>query len=128
MISKSHIFEKEQIQEEVKSILENACLDCHSNQTNYLWYHNISPVSWMVKNHISEGKSELNLSEWGKWKPLDQLSALDKMTEEIKNGEMPLKSYTFMHTKAKLTAEQKEQFYSWAEQLSEQLLVKMTNE
>ena len=64
-ITSDHIFEQEKIQEEIKTVLENACLDCHSNQTNYLWYHKIAPVSWMINKHIVNGKRELNFSEWG---------------------------------------------------------------
>lgn len=124
----SHLFEHEIVNDEMKTTLKNACLDCHSNQTTYLWYHQIAPVSWMINDHIVDGKAELNLSEWGNREPLDQLGALDKMADEIKSGEMPLKPYVLMHPKAKLTEEQKEQFYAWAEKLSEELLLKMMNE
>ena len=127
-ITAAHLMEQEMLDDEIKTVLKNACLDCHSNQTTYLWYHKIAPVSWMINDHITEGKKEMNLSEWGNWEPLDQIGALDKMAEEIESGEMPLKPYVLMHPKAKLTEEQKEQFYAWAEKLSEELLLKMMNE
>jgi cytochrome c551/c552 len=127
-ISPSHLFEQGVVDEKIKAVLKNACLDCHSNQSAYLWYHQVAPVSWIINNHITEGKAEMNLSEWGNWEPLDQIGALDKMAEEIKSGEMPLKEYVLMHPKAKLTDEQKEQFYAWAEKLSEELLLKLMNE
>ncbi len=127
-ITKAHLLEQGVVDDEMKTVLKNACLDCHSNQTTYLWYHQIAPVSWMINQHITDGKAELNLSEWGNWEPLDQIGALDKMADEIKSGEMPLKPYVLMHPKAKLTEEQKEQFYAWAEKLSEELLIKMINE
>ena len=41
-----------------------ACYDCHSNQTKSEWYSNIAPVSWWIKNHVDEGRSALNFSEW----------------------------------------------------------------
>lgn len=126
--SAQHILEHTQVPESIKTILQNACLDCHSNQTAYLWYHQVAPVSWMINQHITDGKAELNLSNWGNWEPLDQIGALDKMADEIKSGEMPLKPYVLMHPKAKLSEEQKEQFYAWAEKLSEELLLKMMNE
>ncbi|WP_372947977.1 heme-binding domain-containing protein [Mariniphaga sp.] len=127
-ITKAHLLEQGVVDDEMKTVLKNACLDCHSNQTTYLWYHQIAPVSWMINQHITDGKAELNLSEWGNWEPLDQIGALDKMADEIKSNEMPLKPYVLMHPKAKLTEEQKEQFYAWAEKLSEELLIKMINE
>ncbi|MBW6536198.1 MAG: heme-binding domain-containing protein [Mariniphaga sp.] len=127
-ITQNHLFEQTALPEGVQTILKNACLDCHSNQTTYLWYHQIAPVSWMINSHIADGKAELNLSEWGNWEPLDQMGALDKMADEIKSGEMPLNAYVLMHPKAKLTEEQKEQFHAWSEKLSEELLLKMINE
>ena len=127
-ITAAHLFEQGVVDDEMKTVLKNACLDCHSNQTTYLWYHQIAPVSWIINNHITDGKAELNLSEWGNWEPLDQIGALDNMADEIKSGEMPLKPYVLMHPKAKLTEEQKEQFYVWAEKLSEDLLLKLMNE
>ena len=127
-ITTAHLMEQKGVDDEIKTILKNACLDCHSNQTNYLWFHLVAPVSWMINTHITDGKAELNLSEWGNWEPLDQIGALDKMADEITSGEMPLKEYVLMHPKAKLTEEQKEQFYAWAEKLSEELLLKMMEE
>jgi len=127
-ITTAHLFEQGLVDEKMKTLLKNACLDCHSNQTTYLWYHRIAPVSWIINNHITEGKAELNLSEWGNWEPLDQIGALDKMADEVKSGEMPLKPYVLMHPKAKLTEEQKEQFFAWAEKQSEELLLKLINE
>jgi hypothetical protein len=127
-ITAMHLMEQGMVDDEIKAVLKNACLDCHSNQTTYLWYHQIAPVSWMINNHITDGKAELNLSEWGNWEPLDQIGALDKMTGEVKSGEMPLKPYVLIHPKAKLTEEQKELFYAWSEKISEELLLKMMNE
>lgn len=120
-----HLFEKISVHEGIQTILRSSCLDCHSNQTKYLWYHNIAPVSWVVNNHITGGKKELNLSEWGEMNALDQLMAIDKMVEEVEKDAMPLKSYQLLHPKAKLSEDQKNKLYEWAEKLSEELLIKM---
>ncbi len=125
--TEAHLFNQNEISDDVSTLLQNACLDCHSGETNYLWFHSIAPVSWMVNNHITDGKEELNLSEWGEMEVLDQIGALDEMCEEVEKGNMPLKSYTFMHSKARLTEEQKKLLCDWAEKLSEELLVKMAN-
>lgn len=42
--------------EDVATLLKTACYDCHSNETKYPWYTNISPISWFVKHHIDEGR------------------------------------------------------------------------
>src|SRR5215218_5298001 len=46
----------------VMSLLMIACYDCHSDHTNYPWYSKITPVNWWLRDHITEGKRELNFS------------------------------------------------------------------
>ncbi|MFW6289457.1 MAG: heme-binding domain-containing protein [Mariniphaga sp.] len=105
----AHLFRQVQVPENIQTMLKTSCLDCHSDQTRYLWYHYIMPVGWMVNNHIEDGKADLNLSEWGDMELLDRVTALDKMCEEVEQGHMPLKSYLLMHRDAELSEEQKTQ-------------------
>ena len=57
-----------EVPENVKNILVTSCFDCHSNKTNHMWYENIQPIGWWIGNHIKEGKSELNFSEFNTYK------------------------------------------------------------
>ncbi len=126
-ISESHILKKEQIPGNIKSILKNACLDCHSNQTNYLWYHNIAPVSWMVNKHVIAGKSELNLSDWGELDIFGKIATLEDICKEVERNKMPLKEYVLLHKKANLTDEQVAELCVWTEKLGLELLGAMGN-
>jgi len=123
--SSSHILETEQVPDNIKTILTNACLDCHSNNTNYQWYHKPAPVSWIVNKHIVTGKEEVNLSDWGEFDIFDKLGTLEEMCTETKRKTMPLKSYTTIHRKAKLSDEQIAEFCDWSEKLGEELLKSM---
>jgi hypothetical protein len=116
------ITEQEQIPDNIKTIFKNACLDCHSNNSRYWWYDKISPVSWIIDNHIIEGKDELNLSEWAEMDVYDQIGALDDIGKEVGRKKMPLKSYTFMHKQARLDDEQIKALVEWTEKYSEELL------
>jgi hypothetical protein len=98
---------------EISSILKSTCYDCHSNETKYPWYSNVTPVSWWVKDHINEGRDELNLSEWGTYKFKRKDHKLEEMVEMLEDGEMPLNEYTWTHAEAKLTPEQKNQLIEW---------------
>jgi len=118
----NHIFEIEQIPENIKSILSNSCLDCHSNNTNYKWYHKPAPVSWMVNQHIVKGKDELNLSDWGEFDIYDRIGTLEEICKESERKTMPLKSYTAIHRSAKLSDEQIAELCAWTEKLGEELL------
>lgn len=93
--------------EEVQNILNVACYDCHSNTTSYPWYTNIAPVSWWLKHHIDEGREELNFSNWGDYNEKRSDHKLEECIELVKEGEMPLSSYTWTHGEAKLSHEQR---------------------
>lgn len=114
----------QQVPDDVALILKNSCYDCHSNNTRYLWYHRVAPVSWMVNHHVEEGKHELNFSEWGNLDLYDQITNLEEIGQETKRKTMPLKSYLLMHPGAKLNQEQIDRLEAWTNQLGEQLLKK----
>ncbi len=91
----------------VQSIIKNSCYDCHSNNTNYPWYNKIQPVSWFLEKHVTEGKKELNFSEFGNYSTRKQKSKLKSMINQIRDDEMPLSSYVLIHQNAKLSKMQK---------------------
>lgn len=96
------------VPENVQSIFRTSCYDCHSNHTAYPWYSKIAPFSWMLANHIKEGREHLNFSEWGNYSKKDKIELIEECFEEIEEGNMPLKSYLLIHTDAKLSADEKE--------------------
>ena len=99
--------------EEIEDILRNACFDCHSNETVYPWYADVAPVSWLIKHHVNEGREDLNFSEWGSYSSSRAEEINKECFEEVLDHEMPLKSYTLMHPKAKLSPEQRSQLQQW---------------
>jgi hypothetical protein len=102
------------VPQNVESILKNACYDCHSNNTVYPWYANIQPLGWLLANHIKEGKTELNFSEFGSYSKRRQISKLNGIANSIKDGTMPLSSYTIVHQTARLSKEEKTLLLEWA--------------
>ncbi len=97
----------------IKKILHTSCYDCHSNNTNYLWYDYIQPARMLVESHIKRGKRELNFNEWTDYSTRKQGSKLKGIIKQVQEGEMPLKSYTMLHTSAKLNAAEREQLINW---------------
>ena len=98
----------------VQNILYKACYDCHSNTTTYPWYAEVQPAAWWLDDHIKEGKKELNFSEFASFRLRRQFHKLEEITEVIKDKEMPLESYTVIHSDADLTQEERETLISWA--------------
>lgn len=97
-----------------QNILKSSCYDCHSNNTTYPWYSAIQPVAWWLGDHIREGKKELNFSEFGTYSLRRKYKKFGEIIKEVEEGEMPLKSYTRIHTDAKLDAAKKAQILQWA--------------
>jgi hypothetical protein len=111
---KSSISSKYSVPENVNKILKVSCYDCHSNNTVYPTYANIQPLGWWINHHIEEGKHELNFDEFATYSIRKQYKKFDKMADEVKDGGMPLKSYTLIHKNAILSIEQKELLTNWA--------------
>lgn len=102
VIAENDFIVAEKVDPKVAHLLKASCYDCHSNESAYPWYTNIAPVSWWVKNHINEGREELNFSDWSEYSDRRKHHKLEECIELIEEGEMPLSTYTLMHGDAKL--------------------------
>ena len=126
-VSSESIFKNETTMSSgLKEIIGNSCFDCHSDNTRYLWYHQISPVSWMINNHIVKGKKELNLSGWEKMDDIEKITVLEDIKKVIKNGSMPMKSYLLMHPGAKLSEAQKNELLVWIDKKGDEIINAVT--
>lgn len=105
------------VPDNVKTILDVACNDCHSNKTAYPWYSNIQPIAWFLDHHVTDGKRHLNFSTFTKRPVAVQNHKFEETIEMVKEGEMPLPSYTWLglHSGANLTDEQRQTLIKWAE-------------
>ena len=103
--------------EDVKLILKQTCFDCHSSFTKYPWYNNITPVNYWMAKHIKEGSKHLNFSKWNDYSVKKKDHKLEELIEMVEEKEMPLPSYTWTHTEAKLTDSQRESVIAWAKQV-----------
>lgn len=108
----------------VKNKIVDACYDCHSDNTVYPFYNRISPVSWLLANDIKRAKKHLNFSEWANYDRKTQIKLLSNICDELKSGEMPLKMYVFMHRKAVINQNERDEICQWTEQAAEQVLSK----
>ncbi len=101
------------VPDDVKTILAKACNDCHSNSTRYPWYSEIQPVSWWLSDHIKDGKRHLNFNEFDGYRIAKQYKKLEECIEQVKEGDMPLSSYTLIHKDAILTDVEKSTLFTW---------------
>ncbi|SFD26083.1 heme-binding domain-containing protein [Algibacter pectinivorans] len=100
--------------EDVKIILKDACIDCHSNVTKYPWYNNITPVNYWLNHHVEDGKKHFNMSNWEGNSIKRKDHKFEELIEMVEEGEMPLNSYTWAHSEAKLSEAQIKSVIDWA--------------
>ena len=107
--------------ENISGMIRAACYDCHSHVTTYPWYAKVAPVSWWIGNHVTEGREHLNFSEWTAYDAEKQKHKLEECIEMVRTGEMPMKSFTWLHPEARLSDEQKQELSGFFNKLYEAL-------
>ncbi len=95
------------ISDSAKQLIRASCYNCHSMNTEYPWYSYVQPVGWFLSYHIDHGREELNLSYFDTLSARRQASKLKNMANQIKDGAMPLSSYTLIHKEARLSSSEK---------------------
>ena len=105
----------------VRTLLRNACYDCHSNNTRYPWYVNTEPLAWIMTGHIKDGKEKLNFSEFGGYPARRRISKLKGIANSIKDDRMPLSSYKLMHKTSSLSQADKTLIIDWMQKTVDSL-------
>lgn len=105
----------------IHHIMQQSCVNCHSNNTEYPWYANVQPLGWWLNYHIRKGKGDLNLDEFAGYSNRRKISKLRSMKNQVKDGVMPLRSYTWIHKEARLSDMQKAKLVSWLDKTIDSL-------
>jgi hypothetical protein len=87
-----------------RELAARACFDCHSNHTQWPWYANVAPFSWVVELDVENARDILNFSEWNRTYPLAVYSS-----QSIWQGSMPTAKYKMAHPDANLTPKETEE-------------------
>jgi Haem-binding domain len=102
-----------QMPPDVAEAVNRSCSDCHTNRTSWPKYSYVAPVSWLVVDDVNEGRRHVNFSEWGTYSAERQQKKLGDICDEVKDGGMPLRQYTWMHTGTALTQQQRDAVCAW---------------
>jgi hypothetical protein len=73
----------------VGAVLDRSCGDCHSNQTEWRWYTNVAPTSWLMAYAVKEGRRAVNFSEWAGYSQEQQRALLAASCTDATDGKMP---------------------------------------
>lgn len=88
--------------EQTQALFTRACADCHSHTTKWPWYSNVAPVSWVIQNHVQEGRSHFNVNVPGYGRDAGEAAG------QVRSGQMPDGSYPPFHPEARLSAAERE--------------------
>ena len=100
---------------EVAGMLRRACNDCHGVARAWPWYASVAPASWLVAHDVREAKQKVDFAHWAQYTPHAQARLLEDMSEELRQGEMPLKQYLWMHREARLSPAEVQLFCAWTD-------------
>lgn len=119
--SRYDIFHKTETEVAIVTTFQTSCYNCHSNRTVYPWYASVAPVSWMINNHVKEGKEHLNFSDWILYDKEEQIKKLMDIAEVLQEHEMPPKPYLWLHEEAKISDTDRQLLLKWVEEKKEQV-------
>lgn len=86
---------------QTQALVEQACYDCHSNETKWPWYSHVAPLSWRISREVQEGRRSLNYSEWNAYQENESI-------ETILQNRMPPQQYLLLHPEARLTSAERQ--------------------
>ena len=109
------LLQGEQADTALRTAVDRACSNCHSNETKWPWYADVAPVSWIIRQHVIDGREHLNFSEWlkpGETK-FTSWSDLEDICKAVQNNSMPLFGYDWVHSSAKLAPADRQAICAW---------------
>ncbi|MEM7179812.1 MAG: heme-binding domain-containing protein [Spirochaetota bacterium] len=100
--------------------LRRACYDCHSNQTNWLLYTKIFPLSLYFEHEVEEAREELNFSIWESFSLKKKSKKSFEIVESLELKEMPPENYVALHAEAKISPKELEAIKKWADDIDKE--------
>jgi Haem-binding domain len=98
---------------QVEAIFDRSCNDCHSEETVWPWYSEVAPISWLLIDHVKEGRDEFSTPAFGSYSPKRASRKLKEICEQVEAGEMPLRTYEWLHPKSALSDSDVEALCNW---------------
>lgn len=100
---------------DLQQTFRTSCYDCHSNNTNYPWYARIAPFSWVIDQHIRNGKFEANFNGYDTLGRKQKIRLLDEICEAVSDTSMPPPNYLMLHPEAVLSEGDIAAICEWAD-------------
>jgi len=109
---------------DLQKTFRTSCYDCHSDNTNYPWYAYLAPFSWIIDQHIRNGKQEVNFNGYDTLLKRQKIGLLNEICEVVSDSSMPPSNYLMLHPEAVLSEEDISAICEWADMEALNLLRK----
>lgn len=120
------ILREAQIDPETLTLVQRACQNCHSQNTEWPWYSHVAPVSWLLARDVQQARSHMNLSQWQDYSTDDRLRLLSAIGSAVRNRAMPPQRYLLLHPEARLNVGEQQQIYRWTRNERSRLRTRQT--
>jgi cytochrome c len=97
----------------VRAVLERACQNCHSEQTQWPAYSYLPLASWAVEKDVADARRHMDLSRWDRYSTERRRDLLARIGAEVRNYRMPLGRYVLLHPEARLSESEIQAIYEW---------------
>ena len=98
----------------VRTLLQRACQNCHSENTSWPWYGGIPPVSWQIQTDVAKARAFMNFSKWRDYSDGERRGLRTAIGAAIESRHMPPPRYLWMHREARLSKEELALVKAWA--------------
>lgn len=89
-----------------RELVQDACYDCHSNHTEWPWYSNVAPMSWLVYNDVMEAREVFNFNEIS---PEQGKGLVELMVGQVSEAKMPPLQYQAIHPEARFSSAERQE-------------------
>jgi len=110
---KGPILSGAEIDPEILGLIQRACQNCHSLNTDLPFYGRIAPMSLLMARDVQQARLHMNLSQWQEYAVEDRIMLLSEVGSAVKNREMPVRRYVLLHSEARLSDQERDQVYQW---------------
>ena len=90
---KGPILSGAEIAPETLGLIQRACQNCHSLNTDLPFYGRIAPMSWLMARDVHQARLHMNLSQWREYSAEDRIMLLSEIGSAVKNHEMPVRRF-----------------------------------
>ena len=100
---------------DVAGVLYRSCGNCHSEKTDWRWYSNVAPVSWLQMADVGMARDAMNFSRWSILTPAQQSDRLAHICKLVRDGDMPPWYYKPLHPGGWLSNDEVNRICAWTQ-------------